>query len=242
LDNKPKVTIVIPCYNSEKWIEQSVRTALDQDYDNVEVIFVDNESTDSSVDIVSKIQSDKLIMSSAPNIYPHCWDEAREEGIRMSTGEYILIMGSDDFLENNFISNCMSIVMKVPDKIRVLQSPIRGIKGQEEGDVGFVSYFYNNKEQLKQELVKRCVVNTPTVLYKKDVLLETKTKPSQYGGAADYDFYCQLVDKGEFIFPVSSWLGFNYRWHPEQATWKMKKQQTNYDKKIQRFWREKWRI
>ena len=49
-----KVSIIIPCYNSEKWIEECVLSALQQTYADTEVIFVDNESTDRSVDIVSK--------------------------------------------------------------------------------------------------------------------------------------------------------------------------------------------
>ena len=118
--NNPKVSIVVPCYNSEKWIEQCITSALNQDYENIEVIFVDNESTDSSVEIIKKIKSDKLILSSVPNIYPHCWDEGREEGIRLSTGDYVLIMGSDDYLEDNFISNCMNVVMKLKNVIKDL--------------------------------------------------------------------------------------------------------------------------
>ena len=62
-----KFTIIIPCYNSEKWIEQCVVSALNQTYNNLEVIFVDNESEDGSVGIVEKIKVDypQLIMSSA---------------------------------------------------------------------------------------------------------------------------------------------------------------------------------
>ena len=50
------LSIIIPCYNSEKWIEECVLSALQQTYADTEVIFVDNESTDRSVDIVSKIK------------------------------------------------------------------------------------------------------------------------------------------------------------------------------------------
>ena len=62
-----KVSIIIPCYNSEKWIEECVLSALQQTYTDTEVIFVDNESTDGSVDLVRKIKEkhSNLIMSSA---------------------------------------------------------------------------------------------------------------------------------------------------------------------------------
>ena len=64
---KPKVSIIIPCYNSEKWVEECVVSALTQNYENTEVIAVDNESTDSTVKILMDIkeQYPKLIISSA---------------------------------------------------------------------------------------------------------------------------------------------------------------------------------
>ena len=54
----PKVSIIIPCYNSEKWIEMCVKSALNQTYPKIEVIFVDNESEDKSVEIVEKIKKE----------------------------------------------------------------------------------------------------------------------------------------------------------------------------------------
>ena len=105
----PRASIIIPCYNSEKWIEQALVTALSQTYDNTEVIFVDNESTDNSVAIAEKVKEEypDLILSSAKNVYPNCWDEPRSQGFKLMTGDYVLVMGSDDFLHKDFIANNM---------------------------------------------------------------------------------------------------------------------------------------
>ena len=80
----PKVTIIIPCYNSEKFVAECVLSALTQTYENIEVIAVDNESTDNTMLLLEAMAEhhDKLTVSTAKNIYPNCWDEAREEGIR----------------------------------------------------------------------------------------------------------------------------------------------------------------
>ncbi len=51
-----KFSIIIPCFNAEKWIEQCLLSALKQSYENTEVIFVDNESTDNSFEIAKEIQ------------------------------------------------------------------------------------------------------------------------------------------------------------------------------------------
>ena len=69
-----------------------------------------------------------------------------------------------------------------------------------------------------------------------------KTKPELYSGAADYDLYCSLADNGIFIYPANKWLGYYYRWHPQQATWEMHKDSVNYDKLIQEYWSKKWQI
>jgi len=243
---RPKVTIIIPCYNSQKWIEECVTSALTQTYENVEVIVVDNESTDESVKILKEIQAHHpdLILSSAENIYPNCWDEARATGYRLMTGEYMTVIGSDDLMHAEYIQNCMKIMLQAP-KIKAIQSPARGfsVKEGRNTDTGMLTNSYSSMKQLKEELLKKCIVNSPSVFYKASLYHDglLKTLPEKYGGAADYDLYCRLVDDGVFIYPVPEWLGFYYRWHDEQATWKVHKEAINYDKMIQDFWRDKWK-
>ncbi len=53
-----KVSIIIPCYNAEKYIKESILSALQQTYENKEVIFVDNESKDNSLNIAMAIKKD----------------------------------------------------------------------------------------------------------------------------------------------------------------------------------------
>jgi hypothetical protein len=44
------------------------------------------------------------------------------------------------------------------------------------------------------------------------------------------------------IYPAPRWLGFYYRWHPNQATWKVQHEGKGYDQVIQAFWKEKWNL
>ena len=245
----PKVSIIIPCYNSEKWIETCVKSALNQSYPNVEVIFVDNESEDKSVEVVEKIKEDckdfgrTLIMSSAKNIYPFCWDEPRSEGFKLATGDYFLTMGSDDYIHTDFVSNCMQYIMHDPEKVLAFQSPIRGVQSDTGLNVGDIGHKYTSLQEFKTFCLTRCPVPTPTVIFNRKLYDEglLETRPEQYSGAADYDLYCSLADNGVFIYPAPMWVGYYYRWHEDQATWNMHKQETNYDKKIQEFWAEKWK-
>jgi len=242
-----KVSIIIPCYNTEKWVEQCVLSALNQTYDNFEVIAVDNESTDNTVEILKKIKSShpELILDSAPNIYRHCWDEPRTKGLTLATGDYFLFLCSDDFLDESFLTNYMKYVSAAPEKILAFQSPIRSLscKNEEHVFIGDTSHSYKSLAEFKQMALAACPVNTPTVLYSRKLyekgLLETK--PEKYSGAADYDLYCRLADNDVFIYPAPRWLGYYYRWHEEQATWGMHKEKINYDKLIQDHWREVWK-
>ena len=136
----------------------------------------------------------------------------------------------------------MNIFVKAPDKIKALQSPVKGVKEDTGMVVNHIQHSYKNLEQFKSMVMERCPVNTPTVMYNTELYREgfLKTYPEKYGGAADYDLYCRLADAGIMIYPVPAWLGFNYRWHEDQATWKVHKEGVNYDTMIQSYWREKW--
>ena len=241
----PKVSIIVPLYNCEKYIEECIDSIYAQTYKNIEVICIDNESTDSSYEAIKKLKEEKysdLIIGSAPNIYPLCWEESRDKGLEIMSGEYCMVMASDDYLEKQFIEKYINIFSKSPNKILALQSGIMGI--QNGKNVGVVKYYYKNLDEMKRELLKKCVVNTPTVMYNKR-LYETgllKTRPDLYSGAADYDMYFNLVNADVMIYPVPDWLGYYYRWHENQATWQMHKSSVRYDLLIQEKWKNKWKL
>lgn len=247
-----KVSIIIPCYNARKYIEESAKSAFYQDYKDFEVIIVDNDSTDGTKDKIEEIKKKypSCISGSAPNIYPNCWDEARRVGINMATGDYVAVLAADDYIEEDYISNCMHIMMTNPDKIQAIQSPIRAFRTEYDGlrpskqYIETISHKYKSLDEFKRKAMRGCPVTTPSFFFKKsldsDGLLPTN--PLEYSGAADYDMYCFLADSGVFIYPVPHFLGYWYRIHDKQATWQMHKSSINYDKKIKDFWRSKWSL
>ena len=130
-----------------------------------------------------------------------------------------------------------------PKRILAIQSDIKNVKSDTSGPLNYAGYKYNSVSEFKKLCLNKCPVSSPTavynrVLYDKDFLT---TQPEKYGGAADYDLYCRLADQGILIFPTGRYLGYNYRWHEGQATWKVQKESTNYDLKIQDFWRKAWK-
>ena len=239
-----KISVIIPCYNAERWIEKCVLSAINQDYENKEIIVVDNESTDNSLNLIKRLKEkhNDLIVSSAENIYKYSWTEPVDEGLRLSSGDYITIVGADDFLDARYLSNVMKYIMLDPKKILALQSPIRSVKGAEETYAGDIGHSYKSMDDFKDQLFEKCPVTTPSVFYSKKIhengLLTWNSE--KYLGASDYDLYFRLADNNIFIYPAPKWLGYYYRWHDKQATWGMHSEKVSYDNIIKKHWKEKW--
>jgi glycosyltransferase involved in cell wall biosynthesis len=243
----PIISIIIPCYNAEKWIEQCVNSALNQTYENLEVIVVDNESEDNSLKVINKLKelNPLLITSTAPNLYKYSWTEPVEEALSLASGEYFTIVGSDDYLDEKYIENIVDVIKRSNGKIEIFQSPICGIDiNNLPINNGSISHSYKNLTEFKQKLFTGCPVNTPTVVYKKSIHEEGNIfwDSESFLGSADYNLYFHLADKKKFIYPIPKWLGYYYRWHSDQATWGMQKEETRYDEKIKDYWRKKWKI
>lgn len=240
----PKVSIIVPLYNCEQYIEQCLDSIFAQTYENIEVFCIDNESTDDSYKIIKRLKKEKyesLIIGSVPNIFPFCWEEARDYALAKMTGEYCLIMASDDYLDKDFIKKNMEIFSHAPKKILALQSGIMGV--QDGKHLGITKWTYKSIKEMKKQLLERSVVNTPTVIYNRQLydMGLLSTEPATYSGAADYDMYCKLANEGVMIYPAPDWLGYYYRWHAGQATWGMHKSNIKYDVLIRDYWRNIWR-
>jgi glycosyltransferase involved in cell wall biosynthesis len=230
-----------------KYIDHCVQSVLGQDYCDFDVWAYDNESTDGTYEYLLELEdkNEKLKVFQVPNIYPNGYGEAQEHVVENLESDYVTFVASDDFIEPDYISKCMSIIAKKPEKIKCIQSPIRGVSS----DVRFSkeqTHVYKNLEDFKKQCLVRSPVNTPTVIWHKSILpfMRAHEAHDDAGvsciGAGDYDTYCHLAHMGIFIYPIPAFMGYNYRWHEDQATWKVQKNNTNYDKIVQNYWRKKW--
>ena len=96
----PKISIITISYNSEKTIERTIKSVIDQHYDKLEYIIVDGGSKDSTVDIIKKYDQ---YISKWISEKDHGISDAFNKGIKMASGEIIGIINSDDgYLPNAF--------------------------------------------------------------------------------------------------------------------------------------------
>lgn len=94
--NKPLVSIVVPVYNAERFIVDTIKTVLDQTYSNWELILIDDKSTDRSIElIVPFLKKDRRIKLLKNNTNLHA-ALTRNKGIEAASGQYIAFLDADD--------------------------------------------------------------------------------------------------------------------------------------------------
>lgn len=100
--NKQKISVIVPVYNVDRYLEMCIESIINQTYDNLEIILINDGSTDDSKLICEKyLKLDKRIK--LINQKNKGVSSARNNGIRNSSGEYIVFVDSDDYCELNMI-------------------------------------------------------------------------------------------------------------------------------------------
>ncbi len=132
-NNSPhKFSLIIPTYNREKFIAETLYSALNQEYQNFEILVVDDGSTDSTKDIVLNIiEQNKTIK--IKYIYQNNSERgaARNLGTKEANGDYITFLDSDDVLYPNHFTTAAEIVLKQPNiEIFHLGYEVKNNKGQ----------------------------------------------------------------------------------------------------------------
>ena len=110
----PLVSIVIPCYNAERYVGEAVQSALSQTYPNVEVIVIDDGSTDGSLDVIRSF-GDAIRWETGPN---RGGSAARNRGVAIARGELIQFLDADDLLYPHKLERQAPLVVdKVADVV-----------------------------------------------------------------------------------------------------------------------------
>lgn len=109
MNDDARVTIIVPAYNIEKYIEKCAETILNQTYDNIELIIVDDGSTDTTPSILDRIaEKDKRV------IIIHKENggvsAARNTALDIASGEYIIFVDGDDYLSEDYVEYMLYIV------------------------------------------------------------------------------------------------------------------------------------
>lgn len=111
------LSIIIPVYNAEKFINETIMSIISQGYGSYELIIIDDGSKDNSYSLIKKFADryDNIIIETQEN---QGATFARNRGLELAKGEYILFFDADDILEKNILNNILTIINnEYPDLI-----------------------------------------------------------------------------------------------------------------------------
>lgn len=104
-----KISVIIPVYNTEKYLAECLKSLLEQTLEGVEIICVDDGSTDGSADILAKFASRGVKIITQKNSGQSA---ARNNGLKAAKGEYIAFLDSDDWAEKTFLETLYNLAKK----------------------------------------------------------------------------------------------------------------------------------
>lgn len=191
MNYEPLVSVVIPCFNSEAWISETLLSVFKQTYSNVEVIVIDDGSTDDTKNIVLNYKN-KVHYYYQKNKGPSA---ARNLGVKKSKGEYIAFLDSDDLWELTKISKQIKF-LKANKDIHLVFSNVNIMN--EEGVILYTHY--NEVPSDKKEIIKyffsgRITMNTPTIVARKDSILTIGGFDEELPLREDHFFLMKMAQK-----------------------------------------------
>lgn len=140
-NKQPLVSVVILAWNSGAYIQGCIDRVLDQTYQNMEIILVDNGSTDGSIELIASESAGLKLLRNSENLG---YATGMNQGISVSRGEYLLLLNADVFLSNTFVEKAVrSFESRRDQKIGMLGGKIYRLtsEGQQTGDIDNVGMF-----------------------------------------------------------------------------------------------------
>lgn len=219
------VSVIIPNYNHEKYLDRRILSILDQSYRDFEIIILDDCSTDNSRDVIEKYRENKFVSHIVYNNQNSGstfkqWDK----GFGLAKGELIWIAESDDCCDNSFLE---TLVPKFNDE-RVVLSFSRSRQICDEGDLGIyptqrkmnISFGSDGNKFVENYLSRRnIVVNASSALIRKNSISKIVKDYETYRGCGDWLFWIYIAEQGDVCYEAKC---LNYfRQHLSNSTSKL---------------------
>ena len=154
-DNRIVLSVIVPVYNVEEYVEECIESILKQDYQKFELILVDDGSTDSSGAICDKYAAeDERVTVIHQTNAGHTI--ARQHGVKKSLGKYILLVDSDDWIDEGMLSSMMKEA--IAQQTDIVQCSYRSVKnGVPRDEQPIFQEGLYDKGRLEEELYPRMI-------------------------------------------------------------------------------------
>lgn len=212
----PLVSIIIPCYNHERYVKETLDSALNQDYPNKQIIIIDDGSKDNSVQVIRDwIEQHKheieVKFVSRPN---KGVPATLNEGIRLADGQYVTLIASDDILSEGSISGRFRCLNENKGKMVVIgDARIIDSDGNTVFESAIEDFYqgskdnYRSDDQLKFSVINEWSVPGPVMLADKRIYDIIGPYPENLF-TEDLHFYLNVIARDLLIFydsPVASY-------------------------------------
>lgn len=101
------ISVIIPIYNSEKYIKKCILSVCKQTYGNIEILCINDGSDDNSINVLNELSDRRIKIITKPNSGV---SDTRNYGVNISTGKYIIFLDADDYLDENYIESMYEIL------------------------------------------------------------------------------------------------------------------------------------
>lgn len=193
-DDKPLVSIIIPNYNYELYLREAIDSALNQTYEHVEVIVVDNGSTDSSKNIIQSYGNRITSLFFQRNTGP---SSARNSGVEIASGKYLIFLDSDDVLVSDAVMNFLHEFEGHPDCGIVFG------KAELVGIEGATAWIYKNMPRYlfyEQFVFKNYILIPAAAMVKRNTLNEAGMFNPHILQCEDYELWLRISKKFTLLY------------------------------------------
>lgn len=226
--NKPKVSIIIPAFNASKYIKHTLDSCLDQTYDNIEIIVVDDGSTDDTKNIVKSYSDNRIKYFYKENGGSAT---ARNFGLNNSRGKYIIFLDSDDLILPNRISIHIEY-LKNKNKI-ISYSDFRYIKNDNNEERYTHKFkFYNGN--VLDKIVFKNFIPTNCATFPRSVLNNVGMLNENIRNCEDTEYLLRSLLAGYEVNYLDNTLSL-YRLHPSSKSKNKIKNYSNFIKILRMF-------
>lgn len=197
---KDLVSVIIPCYNDYKYINDAIKSINNQTYKNVEIIIIDDGSDLKTKEVLKSIIQENIIIIYQENAGPSA---ARNIGIKRSKGEFVLTLDADDYFEPTFIAKALDLLQK-NENVGLISCWIKVFTNER-----IVEMFKPQGGSVKDFLLQNNASGN-TLFRKKSWHDAGGYDEKMRKGYEDWEFNLSIVKAGWEIIIIEEFL-FNYR-------------------------------
>lgn len=208
MNDFPFISVIVPAYNASKYIEKCIQSVLNQDYNNFELIVINDGSTDNTLKILNKL-SEKDNRIKIFNQENSGVSSARNLGLQKAVGKYITFLDSDDSLLENALS---SFISEINDNVDFVICSTREIK-LSTMEVLLKRKSFNNKDEIKSNFLDfDTYIRRPWAnLYRKSIIDNYNIKfPIDISFGEDHIFNLEYLKHTEKAVVISDKIVYNY--------------------------------